>query len=395
MELLRYIFRPLLGIIFGIILLSTSFLGNLIITLVLPILYFNHYQWRKLIDRSISFWIIAVVAYLEYIFGIKIKVTGDMINYDQPAIFIMNHRTRLDWMYFWAALFKINPWLLVSSKIALKAELRYVPAAGLGMEANQFIFLDRKIETDKERISEAVHYYASIGRNYQILLFPEGTDKTSNTTMKSNIYAKKNGLKQLNNLIYPRSAGFIHLISEMRRYNYIECIYDVTIAYPINIVQSEISLFLTGRTPQNVVFHIKRIDQSSIPVKDHDIAQWINQLWIAKDGKLDSFYSQQPSGINFPNDTNKFIWKDDNPLHQIVKLFTLSFWLSVTTFWLYHLTFLRFAQILFGYFILVSAYIYGKYGGIQRMVYVKWWHYMEAQQLTENTNDARFPAQKE
>ncbi|MCP9259691.1 CRE-BUS-18 protein [Dirofilaria immitis] len=271
MELLRYIFRPLLGIIFGIILLSTSFLGNLIITLVLPILYFNHYQWRKLIDRSISFWIIAVVAYLEYIFGIKIKVTGDMINYDQPAIFIMNHRTRLDWMYFWAALFKINPWLLVSSKIALKAELRYVPAAD----------------------------------------------------------------------------------------NYIECIYDVTIAYPINIVQSEISLFLTGRTPQNVVFHIKRIDQSSIPVKDHDIAQWINQLWIAKDGKLDSFYSQQPSGINFPNDTNKFIWKDDNPLHQIVKLFTLSFG-------------------------------YHKYGGIQRMVYVKWWHYMEAQQLTGDNFKSKF-----
>lgn len=36
------------------------------------------------------------------------------------------------------------------------------------MEANQFIFLDRKIETDKQRISEAVKYYASVGTNYQV-----------------------------------------------------------------------------------------------------------------------------------------------------------------------------------------------------------------------------------
>ncbi|VDM91741.1 unnamed protein product [Onchocerca ochengi] len=127
--------------------------------------------------------------------------------------------------------------------------------------------------------------------------------------MKSNVYAKKNGLKQLNNLIYPRSAGFIHLIKEMRRHNYIECIYDVTIAYPVNIVQSEVGLFLTGRIPQKVLFHIERIDLSCIPLKDHDIAQWINELWIAKDEKLDLFYSQQSPRIHFPNDRNKFVWK--------------------------------------------------------------------------------------
>ncbi|KAL3985111.1 Acyltransferase family protein [Acanthocheilonema viteae] len=380
MKFLRYIFRPLLGIFFGAILFLTSFFGNSVITLILPILYLNrHQQWRLFIDRAISFWIVIPVTFLEYIFGMKFKITGDTIDYDRPAVIIMNHRTRLDWMYFWAALFKMNPWLLISSKIALKAELRRIPAAGFGMEANQFIFLDRKIKTDKERISEAIHYYASVGSNYQILLFPEGTDKTPNTTMKSNMYAKKNGLKQLNNLIYPRSAGLIHFINEMRRHNYIECIYDVTIAYPVNIVQSEVSLILSGRTPQKVLFHIERIDLSYVPLEDHDIAQWINELWIAKDEKLDLFYSQQPPRVHFPNDKNKFVWEDDNSLQKTVKLFILSCWLSLTLFWFYYLTFLRFVQVLFGYFIFAYAYINGKYGGIQRMVYVKWWHSLEAE----------------
>uniref|UniRef100_A0A915PMD2 Phospholipid/glycerol acyltransferase domain-containing protein n=1 Tax=Setaria digitata TaxID=48799 RepID=A0A915PMD2_9BILA len=320
MTALRRIFKPLLGIIFGVILLLTSFFGDSVITLIMPILFLNrHRQWRFLIDRAISFWIIIPVTLLEYVFGMKFQVTGDTIDCDRPAIIIMNHRTRLDWMYFWAALFKMNPWLLISSKIALKAELRYIPAAGLflfpsipssitlgfGMEANQFIFLERKIQTDKERISEAIHYYASTGNNYQILLFPEGTDKTPNTTMKSNVYAKKNGLKQLNNLIYPRSAGFIHFINEMRRHNYIEYIYDVTIAYPVNIVQSEVNLVLSGCTPQKVLFHIERIDASCVPVKDKDIAQWINKLWTTKDEKLNLFYSQKPPRVNFPNNKDK------------------------------------------------------------------------------------------
>lgn len=34
-------------------------------------------------------------ALLEFVYGIKYYVTGDRIQYDQPAIIIMNHRTRL------------------------------------------------------------------------------------------------------------------------------------------------------------------------------------------------------------------------------------------------------------------------------------------------------------
>uniref|UniRef100_A0A0R3RT82 PlsC domain-containing protein n=1 Tax=Elaeophora elaphi TaxID=1147741 RepID=A0A0R3RT82_9BILA len=378
MKVFRLIFGPLLGLLFATILFLGSCVGSSVITFGLPVLYLNfHQQWRLIIDRAFSFWIMIPVTFLEYIFGIEFKITGDMIDYDRPAVILMNHPTRLDWMYFWVALFKMNPWLLISSKIALKTELRRVPAAGFGMEANQFIFLDRKLKTDKERISEAIHYYASLGSNYQILLFPEGTDKTPNTTMKSNMYARKNGLKQLNNVIYPRSAGFIHLINEMRRYNYIECIYDITIAYPANIVQSEVSLILNGCTPQKVLFHIEQIDLSCVPLEDDDIAQWINKLWIAKDEKLDLFYSQQPPRVHFPNDKNKFVWEEDDSFQKTFKLAILCFWLSLIGFWLYYLTFLRLAQVLFGYFIFVSVYIYAKYGGIQRMVYVKWWHAMK------------------
>ncbi|VDM45737.1 unnamed protein product [Toxocara canis] len=105
---------------------------------------------------------------LEYAFGVKFKVTGDPLEADKPALVIMNHRTRLDWMYFWSAIFKINPWLICSSKISLKEQLRKLPGAGFGMAANHFIFLRRHIEEDKRRLSEAIDYYVGMGRNYQV-----------------------------------------------------------------------------------------------------------------------------------------------------------------------------------------------------------------------------------
>lgn len=48
-------------------------------------------------------------------------------------------------------------------------------------------------------------------------MFPEGTDRTAHTLSRSRDYAKKHGLKELKNVLYPRSAGFIHMVEEMRK----------------------------------------------------------------------------------------------------------------------------------------------------------------------------------
>jgi lysocardiolipin and lysophospholipid acyltransferase len=97
------------------------------------------------------------------------------------------------------------------------------------MAANQFIFLERNIVVDSSRFSEAINYYSDMGRPYQVrhrvarrilllqlLLFPEGTDKSPWTTAKSEEYARRNGLHPLRHVIYPRSTGFIHLLNKMR-----------------------------------------------------------------------------------------------------------------------------------------------------------------------------------
>lgn len=39
------------------------------------------------------------------------------------------------------------------------------------MAAHQFIFLERNVEEDKKRLSEAVEYYSKVGGFYQVSLF--------------------------------------------------------------------------------------------------------------------------------------------------------------------------------------------------------------------------------
>lgn len=68
--------------------------------------------------------------FLRFLYGVRVRVSGDEILFDQPAVVIMNHRTRLDWLYYWMVLWRMNPWLATTNKIALKQLLKYVPCVG-------------------------------------------------------------------------------------------------------------------------------------------------------------------------------------------------------------------------------------------------------------------------
>ncbi|CAI5450875.1 unnamed protein product [Caenorhabditis angaria] len=96
---------------------------------------------------------------LEYLMGVRVRVSGDEIEFGRPALIIMNHRTRLDWMYMWCALYQVNPWLITTNKISLKAQLKKLPGAGFGMAAAQFVFLERNAEVDRKSFDDAIDYF--------------------------------------------------------------------------------------------------------------------------------------------------------------------------------------------------------------------------------------------
>ena len=65
----------------------------------------------------------------ELFLGIKVVITGDEIRNGERNLLIMNHRTRLDWMYLWSVLVRQSG--VKTEKIILKAPVKYVPGAGM------------------------------------------------------------------------------------------------------------------------------------------------------------------------------------------------------------------------------------------------------------------------
>ena len=67
--------------------------------------------------------------WLEVILGMRIVTTGDSMPSGDRSLIIMNHRTHLDWMYFWPVLVR-EECGVSTEKIILKSEIKKLPGAG-------------------------------------------------------------------------------------------------------------------------------------------------------------------------------------------------------------------------------------------------------------------------
>ena len=72
--------------------------------------------------------ILSLQALLELFLGIKPVITGDEIRPNEANLLMMNHRTRLDWMYLWQLLVRQSG--VKTEKIILKSMLKHIPGAG-------------------------------------------------------------------------------------------------------------------------------------------------------------------------------------------------------------------------------------------------------------------------
>lgn len=99
------------------------------------------------------------------------------------------------------------------------------------------------------------------------------------------MYAKKAGLQPFQHVLIPRTTGFTYLVNKMRSGEQLDAVYDVTVAYPKTLPQTELDV-LKGRLPEEVHFHIKRHHASSLPSTDEGLKAWLMTAWTEKDELL-------------------------------------------------------------------------------------------------------------
>uniref|UniRef100_A0A1I7VRS3 PlsC domain-containing protein n=1 Tax=Loa loa TaxID=7209 RepID=A0A1I7VRS3_LOALO len=302
----------LTGLFFWLLLFLSSFLGSIFLLFpFIPLVYFAPCVWRTIADCFIGYWLFLPSSLCDYILGVKFHITGDMISCSEPALIIMNHRTRLDWMFFWNALYKMDPWLLTTEKISLKQPLKCIPGAGWAMQCAAYLFLERNYKSDADTINDMITYYKDVGRHYQILLFPEGTDHSKRAAKRSDEFAMQRGLPIYHFVLHPRTKGFSYMIQVMRQKSYLKNVYDITVGYPDEIVSSELEILQNGRFPHAVHFDVKKYNENDLPKDNCGLANWINKIWREKENRLENFYKADVSHRQFLPCSEKEKW----PVH--------------------------------------------------------------------------------
>uniref|UniRef100_G1N1C5 Phospholipid/glycerol acyltransferase domain-containing protein n=1 Tax=Meleagris gallopavo TaxID=9103 RepID=G1N1C5_MELGA len=155
------------GIYFVVALFLGSFFGSIfMLGPFLPLMFISPAWYRWITDRIVATWLTLPVALLEMVFGAKVVVTGDGFVPGERSVIIMNHRTRMDWMFLWNCLLRYS--YLRLEKICLKSSLKSIPGFGrslngiLGLHAYLFVkniatlFTESKFQIVNLIISEKI-----------------------------------------------------------------------------------------------------------------------------------------------------------------------------------------------------------------------------------------------
>ncbi|RHY47656.1 hypothetical protein DYB34_010083 [Aphanomyces astaci] len=225
-----------------------------------------------------------------YIIGDKSRIS--CITSAERAVWISNHRTRIDWMLLWSLGLRTNT--LHQLKIVLKDSLRAVPVFGWAMQAFQFIFLSRDWKTDEKALTRLLTHLGRARPNSTYLLFPEGTDLAPSSVIKSNQFAATRGLPPRH---YTLTAWFPLFVCWDDNDMTYPCSYDLTLCYvdhkdTKDQRPSEASL-LSGHMPSAIKILLERIPIESIPLDAASLRQWMDDRFAAKEAMLDQWYTLQ------------------------------------------------------------------------------------------------------
>nr|XP_020648776.1 lysocardiolipin acyltransferase 1 isoform X2 [Pogona vitticeps] len=276
------------GIYFVLALFLGSFFGSIfMLGPLLPLMFISPAWYRWITDRVVATWLTLPVALLEIVFGSKVVITGDGFIPGERSVIVMNHRTRMDWMFLWNCLLRYS--YLRLEKICLKSSLKGIPGFGWAMQVSAFIFIQRKWEEDRHHFENMLDYFCDIHEPLQLLIFPEGTDLTDHTKARSNAFAEKNGLQKYEYVLHPRTTGFTFIVKRLRDGNNLDAIHDITVAYPQNIPQTEKHL-LFGNFPKEIHFHVQRYPVESLPASQEELQLWCQKRWEEKEERLRMFY---------------------------------------------------------------------------------------------------------
>ncbi|POS86438.1 hypothetical protein EPUL_002648 [Erysiphe pulchra] len=243
--------------------------------------------------------------------------------FPERLVMVANHQLYSDWLYLWWVAYVNHTKSHGHVYIILKESLKYIPMIGWGMRFFSFIFLSRKLAIDEPRLSyrlgklNKANYGPFAGGKgldpMWLLLFPEGTNASQDGRDKSASWAKKIGVKDMENTLLPRSSGSFFCLNELK--DTVDYLYDCTVVYE-GVKHGEFgqdnhtlrTMYLLGQPPPSVNMFWRRFALSDIPLDDKDkFDEWLRNRWSEKDALINKYIATGRFPPMVPNEKNEKI----------------------------------------------------------------------------------------
>lgn len=205
---------------------------------------------------------------------------------NESKVIIPNHTYEVDWLFLFYLFEKTGQ--LAGAKDFTKAENKLIPIGGWSMFFAEWIGLERDYMKDKITIEREVEQVFSFPHVITLNYYAEGTRFTKEKHEKSVEFAKSKGLTPLKYLLTPRTKGFSLFLPIIRKTS--EAIYDVIVCFKNGDGAAPKFMNLFYPKPMKAHIYIRRIPLTDIPEKEEDAVDWLHNLYIEKDKKMDDFY---------------------------------------------------------------------------------------------------------
>jgi 1-acyl-sn-glycerol-3-phosphate acyltransferase len=227
------------------------------VSMLTYILSFDHNMFYIMVTR--------IMGYIARICGLRVFIYGDKFDSYEDALIISNHKTMFDIV----SIFYIVGHFNNTIGFCLKKQINIIPGIGWWCKRMKFPALERN-ENDLKLLSQ-------VTRDYQIVIYPEGTRYTNKNYRNSLDYALKSGFPISKYACVPRHRGSFALSKNI--------IYQMTFVYldkHQRIITSEVTEF-----PSRIYIHVKR--HTNIPKTEPEYKLWLQNQFKKIDDIYDIF----------------------------------------------------------------------------------------------------------
>ncbi|EDO36141.1 predicted protein [Nematostella vectensis] len=232
----------------------------------------------------------------------------------------------VDWLV--ADLLAIRQGSLGRIRYILKDGLKFLPLYGFYFGQHGGIYVRRSGPRDHYHIIRKLDQLKKNNTPMWLVIFPEGTryniDRPESIE-KSKAFAEGEGLPVLQHVLTPRTKATEASLEAVG--DYIDAVYDVTIAYK-GVTENPLPRTAAKGMPdflaswgQQVHIYCHRYTPEQIPKNEEDRRTWVHKCFVEKDQILSRFYNELGGG-KFPGvpRQRRLSWLRTTPY--------LAFWLA-------------------------------------------------------------------